>query len=621
MAAVLLGSLCIRNVLAEEKKAADYLVKSLPGQPDGPLLRMHAGHVEVNPQHNGNLFFWHYANRHIGTRSRTVIWINGGPGCSSMDGALMELGPYRVKKGGEGLEYNNGSWDQWANLLFVDNPVGTGFSYVDTDSYVHELDEMADQFITFLEKWFALFPEYITDDLYIAGESYAGEHIPYIARAILDKAKTDPTSWNLKGLLIGNGWISPVDQYLAYLPFAYEHGLIERKSAEAEQVESTQRACVKSLNGGGSDKVDSPTCENILQTILRVTRKENEQQSCLNMYDIRLRDAYPSCGMNWPPDLTNVTPYLRRKDVTRALNINSDKKTGWTECNGAVGTQFTAKKSVPAIALLPDLLRELPIVLFSGDQDLICNHIGTEKLISNMKWQGGQGFQLPNGGTAPRRKWIVDGEPAGYYQEARNLTYVLFYNSSHMVPFDHSARSRDMLHRFIGLDVDSLLGEQVDSNLEGERQGQGSNKPNESAAAVPEAAQDLVDDAKKHAYYRSGEVALVFVIIGAALWGWFAWRGRRGRGGYFGVNTADDVRLNGSRMRSLHQTDEEAGEFEIDDSDTFSSDGESDHLVKSNEHEDREMQSVSRVSSYGGGSKEPNDSEKDSLGDPAARGT
>ena len=124
-------------------------------------------HIEITPEHNGNLFFWHYQNRHIANRQRTVIWLNGGPGCSSEDGALMEIGPYRVKDGSNGpkLEYNDGSWDEFANILFVDNPVGTGFSFVDTDSYVHELPEMADQFMQFLERWFALFPEYEHDDV------------------------------------------------------------------------------------------------------------------------------------------------------------------------------------------------------------------------------------------------------------------------------------------------------------------------------------------------------------------------------------------------------------------------------------------------------------------------
>ena len=78
----------------------------------------------------------------------------------------MEIGPYRVQEDGT-LKYNDGSWDEFANVLFVDNPVGTGFSYVNTDSFIHELKDMADQMVTFLKKFYALFPEYETDDVSI----------------------------------------------------------------------------------------------------------------------------------------------------------------------------------------------------------------------------------------------------------------------------------------------------------------------------------------------------------------------------------------------------------------------------------------------------------------------
>ena len=181
-------ALAFSGAASADKSAADYFVHELPGAPEGPLIKMHAGyvdrpvccahsrpyplltvrllarHIEVTPEHNGNMFFWHFQNQHIANKQRTVIWLNGGPGCSSEDGALMEIGPYRLKDD-HTLEYNDGSWNEFANVMFVDNPVGTGFSYVNTDSYLHELDEMADQFVIFLEKWFALFPEYEHDDV------------------------------------------------------------------------------------------------------------------------------------------------------------------------------------------------------------------------------------------------------------------------------------------------------------------------------------------------------------------------------------------------------------------------------------------------------------------------
>ena len=83
----------------------------------------------------------------------------------------MEIGPYRVNEDGT-LRLNEGSWNEFANLLFVDNPVGTGFSYVDTDSYLHELDEMADNFVTFLEKFFELFPHFEEDEVGVIREAF-----------------------------------------------------------------------------------------------------------------------------------------------------------------------------------------------------------------------------------------------------------------------------------------------------------------------------------------------------------------------------------------------------------------------------------------------------------------
>jgi carboxypeptidase D len=445
-----------------------------------------------------------------------------------MDGALMEIGPYRVKEGGK-LVYNEGSWDEFANLLFVDNPVGTGFSYVDTDSYLHELQEMADQFITFLEKWFALFPEYEHDDLYIAGESYAGQHIPYIAQSIVNRnkgKKTDQHHWNLKGLLIGNGWISPIDHYQTYLPFAYAENIIAGGSEEAKRVEAQEANCMAGLSKpGGMDRVDTTTCEAVLSTLLDVTIKDKK---CLNMYDIRLQED-DTCGASWPPDLSDVTPYLRREDVKAAIHINPDKRTGWTECSGAVSANFRARNSKPSIQLLPGLLEAgIPIVLFSGAKDLICNHFGTEQFISKMAWSGGTGFEIAPGVWAPKRDWTFEGQPAGIYQEARNLTYVLFYNASHMVPFDWPRRTRDMLDRFIGVDIASIGGVPADSRIDGEKAGSETSvggHPN-STLAQEEQKQKL-SDAEWRAYYKSGEAVLVVVIIAASLWGWWVWRGRR----------------------------------------------------------------------------------------------
>ncbi|EMD96545.1 hypothetical protein COCC4DRAFT_75673 [Bipolaris maydis ATCC 48331] len=564
------------SIMAAEKTQADYFVRKLPGAPE-PLLKMHAGHIEVDPQNNGHLFFWHYENRHISDKQRTVLWLNGGPGCSSLDGALMEVGPYRVREGGQ-LEYNNGSWDEFANLLFVDQPVGTGFSYVNTDSYLSELDQMAEHMITFLDKFFTLFPEYENDDLYIAGESYAGQHIPYIARAILKRNKINAAKnpWPLKGLLIGNGWISPVDQYLSYIPFAYQNGLMQSGTDSAKRIESQLKICTEQLSDGGMDRVDTPECEQIMVRILEETKntKADEMNQCINMYDIRLRDD-SSCGMNWPPDLYQVTPYLRRPDVIQALHINPDKKTGWQECNGAVSGHFRARKSDPSVKFLPEIIEQVPVLLFSGDKDLICNHVGTEAMIQNLKWNGGKGFEASPGVQNAKSDWMFEGEPAGTWQEARNLTYVVFYNSSHMVPFDYPRRTRDMLDRFMGVNIEQIGGAPANSLINGEKGPLTSVGDHPNSTKAEEDKSKELKAAEWKAYKRSGETALVVTVIVACLCAFFLWRSRRKNAEYKGVDGSDEGReslLTGMGLDNFRRRDRsrdvEAADFdenELDD--------------------------------------------------------
>ena len=343
---------------------------------------------------------------------------------------------------------------------------------------------------------------------------------------------------------------------------AYGAGVIQGGSDQANELEKQHQRCIEALNQPGAlDKVDLPPCESVLQSILRLSQKDGQ---CYNMYDLRLRDSYPSCGMNWPPDLKNVTPYLRRDDVRAALHINKDES-GWTECSGAVGSNFNTAKSKPTIQILPDILEQVPVILFSGDQDLICNHLGTEALIHNMEWNGGKGFELSPGTWAPRRHWTFEGEPAGLYQEARNLTYILFYNSSHMVPFDYPRRTRDMLDRFLGVDIASIGGKPADSRIDGEKGLETSVGGHPNSTSAEQAEAEKLEEAKWAAYYKSGEVALIVVIILASVWGFYVWRDRRRRAGYDGVFGGSNAHL----VRSKRQgRDVEAADFdesELDD--------------------------------------------------------
>lgn len=363
--------------------------------------------------------------------------------------------------------------------------------------------------------------------------------------------------------------MSPQDQYDAYLNFAIAKGLVEKGSETDKQMQALLRICKTRLSHEPGH-VDYSECEDILGKLLLYLKKGKGDNACINMYDVRLRDSYPSCGMNWPPDLKAVEPYLRRREVADALHVNPQRNTGWTECSGGVGSAFTARNSKPSVEFLPELIEQVPVLLFSGMEDLICNHMGTEDMISNLQWGGGKGFEISPGNWAPRRDWTFEGEAAGFWQEARNLTYVGFYNASHMVPFDYPRRSRDMLDRFMKVDISSIGGAPTNSRIDGEKM------PETAVGGVTnpdgnKETQKQLDEAKWQAYRRSGEIVLFIVIVAAAGWGYFIWRERRKRATYLpvggGTPMASRSNLEGFR-RKQSSGDLEAAAFderELDD--------------------------------------------------------
>ncbi|CAF1234029.1 unnamed protein product [Adineta steineri] len=429
-------------------QATDFYVHHLPLLPKAAAsIRMHAGLVPVNPQHHGSLFFWHFEKKYPSNKLRTVIWLNGGPGCSSLIGAWAEIGPFRLQDKNTMIE-NDGSWHLYTNLLFVDQPIGTGFSTIDADSFIHELDEMANQFLNFLDQYIKIFPELLENDIYLAGVSFAGQFIPYIAKAILEQRST----LKLRGLLIGNGWIDPVTTYKSYLPFAVANNLVVQNSELYDRINIRVKQCEQALSK--QVHVLEYACDRIFLEIMNIEEimnknamnnhdKQNQKVRCVNIYDIRLNDTISKCDLNGSLEWEYVTSYLRRQDVMSSIHIN-DKKVIWTQCSSSVQNTFTAYNSKPSITLLPDLLKQIPIILYNGQYDLLCNHWGTEAMIDSMTWNNGTGFDFGNGTSSPKHPWIVDGESAGLIQSARNLTYILFYNAGHRVPYYYPRRSRFM---------------------------------------------------------------------------------------------------------------------------------------------------------------------------------
>ena len=429
---------------SDSDDAKEFLVTNLPGWDKLPSNYtkpiMYAGQLEIFPENNTEYFFWKVvdAKKSSENKNRTTFWLNGGPGCSSLDGALLENGPFRVDKDEE-VVINNGSWHTVTDMVYLDQPNKVGFS---DGPLLTELDQVQTNFLGFLEKYFEVFPEDVDNDLYIAGESYGGQYIPYIATAILEK-----TDYNLKGLLIGNGWVSPNEQSLSYIPFFKEHDLIDDDNEAWPDLLQAQAECEAVVNGSASNDGninDAPACDSIINILLDATLSNSlSGELCLNMYNYKLRDK--DCGNSYPsPDRSNLAKFLREAKVM--LDLNIDHKIRWQECNDNVTSTFVPSHSAPAKTLLPALLEQIPIVLFNGADDIICNTEGVLDYVSNMTWNGEQGFSDPDN----KIDWEFGSEPAGWVLQDRNLTLVNIYNASHMVPYNVPEVSRSLFQFVLG---------------------------------------------------------------------------------------------------------------------------------------------------------------------------
>ncbi|MED6220809.1 Serine carboxypeptidase-like 34, partial [Stylosanthes scabra] len=184
------GCLLLPAIASAGDAAEADRVKDLPGQP--PLKFKHyAGYVKLRAHGEKALFYWFFEAQEAPFHKPLVLWLNGGPGCSSVGyGAARELGPFLVEDK-EQLKLNKFSWNKVANMIFLESPIGVGFSYTSNSKDLHELGDRVTALdnYAFLIGWFKRFPTFRSHEFYIAGESYGGHYIPQLAELIYEGNK------------------------------------------------------------------------------------------------------------------------------------------------------------------------------------------------------------------------------------------------------------------------------------------------------------------------------------------------------------------------------------------------------------------------------------------------
>ncbi|KAF2579593.1 hypothetical protein F2Q70_00009045 [Brassica cretica] len=208
------------------------IVKFLPGF-EGPLpFELETGYIGIGEEENLQLFYYFIKSEKNPKEDPLLLWLNGGPGCSSLEGLLFENGPVAVK-----VEVYNGSlvslvsttysWTQMANIIYLDQPIGAGFSYSRTPLGKTNDTNEAKMIHEFLQKWLSKHPQFFSNPFYATGDSYSGKTVPALVQEISQgNYKCCKPLINLQGYVLGNPVTYPEFEENYRIPFSHGMSLI-----------------------------------------------------------------------------------------------------------------------------------------------------------------------------------------------------------------------------------------------------------------------------------------------------------------------------------------------------------------------------------------------------------
>ncbi|KAK9935321.1 hypothetical protein M0R45_022427 [Rubus argutus] len=405
-----------------------------------PLLPKEAlptksGYLPVNPTTGSAIFYTFYeAQNPISPLSQTplLIWLQGGPGCSSMIGNFFELGPWRVnfnKQPSEplALEPNSGSWNRIFGLLFLDNPIGTGFSIASTPQEIpRDQFGVAKHLFAAITNFVGLDPVFKSRPIYITGESYAGKYIPAIGYYILKRNAELSKSRrvNFAGVAIGDGLTDPVIQVATHAVNAYFSGLINER--QKHELEELQLEAVKLTEAGNWSEATNGRS--------RVLQRLQNMTGLATLYDYTKNVPYKS---------SLVEDLLRHEEVKKALGV-SNVSIVFEECSDLVGEVLHEDVMKSVKYMVEFLVRKSKVLLYQGQFDLRDGVVSTEAWVKTMKWEGMEKFLL-----ADRKVWKLSGETAGYVQKWGSLSHVVVSGAGHLLPADQPLRAQAMIEDWV----------------------------------------------------------------------------------------------------------------------------------------------------------------------------
>mmetsp|Transcript_34492 Transcript_34492/g.73491 ORF Transcript_34492/g.73491 Transcript_34492/m.73491 type:complete len:496 (-) Transcript_34492:358-1845(-) len=429
--------LLLSKVLTEEGPQAAK-EKSAVVLPDFKI-ESYSGFLHTEDDGDKEMFFWYFPAQSGDKDAPLLIWLQGGPGGDSSFGSFVEMGPIDLD-GDLRPHARNATWNKKYAMLFIDNPVGAGFSYTGTgDGYCTDSRNcVARNLVSLLLQFYKIFPESKTGGLYITGESYGGHYVPAFGAKVLEhNEKTDADdSIPLKGVAIGDGWIDPVNMIPGYPELMRNLAL----ATEAE-VRVIQGYCDRTVNyiNQGDYLAAFEEWDRMLNGDVFPYPNYFHNITGSNNYDNFMMTNDPA-SFAWYAD------YLNQAQIRKAIHVgNSTFGKNAPKCEKALLKDFH-------MSYRPELQRLLTkegvrVLVYSGQLDVIIASALTERFLPYLQWPQAEDFA-----AASKKVWRTtagDKEVAGFVREIKDFQRVVVRGAGHIVPADQPNRAFDMITRFV----------------------------------------------------------------------------------------------------------------------------------------------------------------------------
>jgi serine carboxypeptidase 1 len=339
------------------------------------------------------------------------MYLQGGPGDSSTGfGNFMEIGRRDLD-----LSVRNNSWDNHANILFVDNPVGVGFSQVFNNAFSLNNTQIAKDLLALFKKFLVKNPEFETSPFYVFTESYGGKMAAGFGVLLFEAIQTKEIQCNFRGIHMGDAAVSLEDSLASWPQYLHVTGMIDedqKNYLESDYVIPVRRAIAEREGALAMD------------LWIEMREKIAAMTSRLNMWNI-LEDKVP-----WRHDKELID--LMNGPVKQYLNI-SDNVT-WGEQGSPVFEKLRPDFMYPVTEEVEYLLNnsQVKIAVVSGQLDVVCSHLGAEWWSHRLNWPGSQGFR------AAKREGFIGTSPSvkGYVKKFGQLSLYIIRDAGHSVPQD-----------------------------------------------------------------------------------------------------------------------------------------------------------------------------------------